>query len=157
MTVSLIVAMTQDRVIGKNNTLPWPTIKEDMQHFRKITTGHPIIMGRKTYESIGRPLPKRTNIVITQQDNLKIDGCFIVNSFIEALSVEKADEVFVIGGASIYEQALPLADKIYLTMIKKSYSGDTFFPKITESNWNKTLLNETENVEFYFLEKSATI
>jgi dihydrofolate reductase len=133
--LSIIVAMSSNRVIGVNNTLPWH-ISEDLKHFKSLTTGHTIIMGRKTYESIGRPLPNRRNIVISRNTEASYEGAEVVHSIEDAFSICKNDnEVFVIGGSNIYEQALSLVDYIYITEIKKSFSGDAFFPEINKQMW----------------------
>lgn len=133
--ISIIVAVASNGVIGDKNSLLWH-IREDMVHFRTTTSGHPVIMGRKTYDSIGRPLPKRTNVVITRDTNLVIEGCTVVHSLEEAVSMfDSAEEVFVIGGAQIYAQALPLAERIYLTVVGKEYEGDTSFPDIDYAEW----------------------
>ncbi|MEY3878898.1 MAG: Dihydrofolate reductase [Pseudomonadota bacterium] len=127
--------MSSNRVIGINNTLPWH-ISEDLKHFKSLTTGHTIIMGRKTYESIGRPLPNRRNIVISRNTEASYEGAEVVHSIEDAFSICKNDnEVFVIGGSNIYEQALSLVDYIYITEIKKSFSGDAFFPEINKQMW----------------------
>lgn len=127
--------MSSNRVIGVNNTLPWH-ISEDLKYFKSLTTGHTIIMGRKTYESIGRPLPNRRNIVISRNTEASYEGAEVVHSIEDAFSICKNDnEVFVIGGSNIYEQALSLVDYIYITEIKKSFSGDAFFPEINKQMW----------------------
>ena len=127
--------MSSNRVIGVKNTLPWH-ISEDLKHFKSLTTGHTIIMGRKTYESIGRPLPNRRNIVISRNTEASYEGAEVVHSIEDAFSICKNDnEVFVIGGSNIYEQALSLVDYIYITEIKKSFSGDAFFPEINKQMW----------------------
>ena len=132
--VSIIVAVAENGVIGDKNTLLWH-ISEDLKHFKAVTTGHPVIMGRKTYESLGRPLPNRTNVVITRQQ-VEIPGCRVVHSLGEAVALFPGDdEVFVIGGAQIYAQALPLADRFYLTRVFRAYEGDTRFPAWDESEW----------------------
>jgi dihydrofolate reductase len=133
MTISIIVAVAENQAIGYNNQLLW-RLKEDLQRFKSLTMGHHIIMGRKTYESIGKPLPGRTSVVITRDLNFKAEGCRVVHSLEEALKVEDS-EVFIIGGAEIYNQALPLADKIYLTRIHASFPGDTFFPELDLNEW----------------------
>lgn len=134
--ITIIVAVAENGVIGDKNALLWH-IREDMVRFRTITSGHPVIMGRKTYESIGRPLPKRTNVVITRSD-LQIEGCRVVHSLDEAFEMfEPSEEVFVIGGAQIYEQALPKADRILLTIVHRPYEGDTSFPTIDPSVWKE--------------------
>ena len=125
--ISLIVAVAENGVIGDRNALLWH-ISEDLRHFKAVTTGHPVVMGRKTWESLGRPLPNRTNVVITRQ-NIEIPGCTVVHSLEEAVALFPADEeVFVIGGAQIYAAALPLARKFYLTRVFRAYEGDTRFP-----------------------------
>ena len=135
--ISIIVAVAKNGVIGDKNSLLWH-LREDMIHFRTTTSGHPVVMGRKTYDSIGRPLPKRTNVVITRDTNLTIEGCTVVHSLDEAVAMfDKSEEVFIIGGAQIYKQALPIADRIYLTVIDKEYEGDTSFPEIDYSAWNE--------------------
>ena len=134
--ITIIVAVAANGVIGDKNALLWH-IREDMVRFRTITSGHPVIMGRKTYESIGRPLPKRTNVVITRSD-LQIEGCRVVHSLDEAFEMfEPSEEVFVIGGAQIYEQALSKADRILLTIVHRPYEGDTSFPTIDPSVWEE--------------------
>lgn len=135
--ISIIVAVAKNGVIGDKNTLLWH-LREDMIHFRTTTSGHPVVMGRKTFDSIGRPLPKRTNVVITRDTNLAIEGCTVVHSLEEAVAMfDKNEEVFIIGGAQIYAQALAVADRIYLTVIDKEYEGDTSFPEIDYSAWKE--------------------
>lgn len=127
--------MSSNRVIGVNNTLPWH-LSEDLKHFKSLTTGHTIIMGRKTYESIGRPLPNRRNIVISRNSNTSYEGVEVVHSLEDAFSISTNDkEVFVIGGSNIYEQALSFVDQLYITEIKKSFIGDAFFPEINKQIW----------------------
>src|SRR3989344_5036089 len=129
--ISCIAALgTTTRAIGKNNTLLW-RIKEDLGRFKSLTTGHPIIMGRKNFESIGRPLPNRTNIVITRNKEYAAEGCFVVHSFDEAVTKAKEveeKEIFIIGGGEIYTQALPITHKLYLTLVDSNETGDVFFP-----------------------------
>ena len=132
-------------VIGHDNTIPW-YIPGDLKHFKQLTMGHPVIMGRKTYDSIGKPLPGRFNIVITRNSELKIDGCATVSSLTEAVEIAKAkdnDEIFIIGGAQIYEEAMPIADQIYFTEIKTDgiVKGDALFPEIT-SEWQEVTRSE---------------
>ena len=132
--VSIIVAVALNGVIGDKNALLWH-IKEDMRFFRQKTTGHPVIMGRKTYESLGRPLPKRTNVVISRTID-KIEGCEVAHSLEEAIAMFDAkEEIFIIGGAQIYAQALPLADRLYITQLEQSYQGDTSFPAWNRAEW----------------------
>lgn len=131
---SIIVAVAQNGVIGDKNSLLWH-ISEDLKYFKSLTSGHPVLMGRKTYESIGRPLPNRTNVVISRQE-IEIPGCRVVHSFEEAIGLFPADEeLFVIGGAQIYAEALPHAGRLYLTRIFHDYEGDTRFPSWSEDEW----------------------
>jgi dihydrofolate reductase len=150
MKLSMIVAMTPNRVIGKDKDLPWPRIKEDMKFFKKQTRGHVVIMGRKTYESIGNPLPNRANFVITRNKDFKASGCFIFNDIEVALK-----EAFyfdprpiVIGGSGIYTALLPKTSKIYLTEVKQEYDGDTYFSELDPAEWDREVLNETDEVIF---------
>ena len=132
--ISIIVAVAENGVIGGDNRLLWH-ISEDLRRFRSLTTGHPVVMGRKTYESLGRPLPNRTNVVVTRQ-RIEIPGCRVVHSFDEAAALFGADEeLFVIGGAQIYAEALPRADRFYLTRVGRAYEGDTLFPRWDEEAW----------------------
>lgn len=132
--ISLIVAVAENGIIGDRNTLLWH-IAEDLRRFKALTTGHPVVMGRKTYESLGRPLPNRRNVVITHSDT-EIAGCEVVHSLDEALALFPADEeVFVIGGAQIYAAALPIADRFYLTRVHHDYEGDTRFPDWNPAEW----------------------
>jgi dihydrofolate reductase len=137
MKTSIIVAVAENNVIGEKNKLPW-YLPADLKRFKEITMGHHIIMGRKTYESIGKPLPGRTNIVITRNQNLKIKGVTVVNSLSSAFKIAKENaetEAFVIGGAEIFKEALSKANKIYMTKVKAKIKGDVFFPKINFKDW----------------------
>ena len=136
MKISLIVAMASNRIIGQDGQMPWH-LSADLKRFKQITMGHPIIMGRKTYEAIGRPLPGRTNIIISRSSAYQPEGCVLVNSVEAAIEhgCNLSDEVFVIGGAEIYKAALPLADNLYITQINKEFEGDTFFPEIDYKDW----------------------
>lgn len=146
--ISVIVAIAENGVIGDKNSLLW-NIKEDMRRFRTTTTGHPVVMGRKTFESIGRPLPKRTNVVITRGD-IEFEGCTMAHSIEEAVALfPQEEEVFIIGGAQIYEQSLSKADKLYLTIVHRSYEGDTSFPKIDMSEWRELHREEFARGEEY--------
>ena len=146
--VSIIVAIAENGIIGDKNALLW-NIKEDMRRFRTTTTGHPVIMGRKTFESIGRPLPKRTNVVITRGDNT-FEGCEVAHSLEEAVAMfPKEEEVFIIGGAQIYAQALSIADRLYLTIVHRDYEGDTAFPKFDMAEWREISRKEFERGEEY--------
>jgi dihydrofolate reductase len=132
--ITLIAACSSNLVIGKDNKLIWK-VPGDLKRFKDITTGHKIVMGRKTFESIGKALPNRTNIILSKQKNLKIDGCLIYNNVYEILSLFEKENIFVIGGGEIYKQFLPFAQKIELTYIHKYFEGDAFFPKINEIDW----------------------
>lgn len=135
--VSIIVAVAQNGTIGDKNALLWH-ISEDMRFFKRTTSGHPVIMGRKTYDSLGRPLPNRTNVVISRTAK-HIEGCQIARSLEEAIAMFPAEEeIFIIGGAQIYALALEVADRIYLTRVEHDYEGDTSFPKWDESKWQLT-------------------
>lgn len=136
--VSLVVAMDLNRVIGRDNALPW-RLPADLRHFRDLTMGKPIIMGRNTFESIGRPLPGRTNVVVTRNPDYHAADCVVVNSLDDALDrFADCPELMVIGGASIYAQALPGATRIHLTLIHHAFDGDTYFPEVTASEWMET-------------------
>jgi dihydrofolate reductase len=136
--VSFVVAQANNRVIGKSNELPW-YLPADLKHFKELTSGHMVVMGRKTYESIinrlGKPLPNRQNVVITANRDYSAPGCRLVGSVEEALKLGRKDEVFVIGGASVYKEALPFAGRIYMTKVKANIEGDTFFPKLKTVDW----------------------
>lgn len=142
MTISLIAALTRNRVIGRNNDLPWH-LPDDMKYFMQTTKGHHVIMGRKNYDSIPekfRPLPNRTNIVVTRQRNLVLPQCTVVNNMAEAISLAKhagEQELFIIGGAAIYQLGMPLANKLYLTEIDAELAGDTLFPEFNKAEWKE--------------------
>ena len=136
MKISLIAAMANNRVIGLNNKMPWH-LPADLQHFKKITMGKPIIMGRKTFESIGRPLPGRRNIIITRNQRYTQDSCEIFHTIDDALyALQTEDEVIIIGGAQLYEEFLPKADRLYLTLIELETEGDALFPEWNESEFS---------------------
>jgi len=135
MKISLIVAMASNRAIGLNNQMPWH-LSADLKRFKKITLGSPILMGRKTYESIGRPLPGRANIIISRNPSYSQPGCLVFNDIEKALeSCGDSEEVFVIGGSDFYKSMLPVADTLYLTQIHQDFPGDTFFPEIDSEQW----------------------
>ena len=135
--ISVVVAASTNNVIGADGGLPW-RLPEDLKRFKEITMGKPIVMGRATWESIGRPLPGRRNIVITRQADYEADGCDVVASIEAALQlVADADEVMIIGGGKIYEQTLPMADRIYLTRVHATVEGDTFFPELDDGEWRE--------------------
>ena len=136
--ISLIVAVSTNNVIGADGDLPW-RLSDDLKRFKAATMGKPIVMGRKTYESIGRPLPGRQNIVITRQGDFTADGCDVVQSTAEAVEVaEGADEIMVIGGSQIYAAFLPLAERIYLTRVHTEADGDLFFPPLVKEEWRES-------------------
>jgi dihydrofolate reductase len=134
--ISFIVAMDKNRVIGKNNQLPW-RLPEDLKFFKRVTMGHPIAMGRKTHESIGRVLPGRENIVITRQKEYRSEDCTVVYSVEDFVqySEKQSDEIFVIGGAEIFNETFAYADRLYITLIHEEFAGDTYFPEFDVSNW----------------------
>lgn len=145
--ISLIAAVARDGTIGAGNAIPW-RIRGEQKHFRGITTGHPIIMGRKTHESIGRPLPGRRNIVVTRNPDYRAEGCEVFSSVEAALAAcQEADEVFVIGGAELYRACLPRADRLYLTEIDADFGGDTRFPEFDRSQW-RTISRQRHRSEF---------
>lgn len=146
--ITLIAACSSNRVIGKDNQLIWK-VPGDLKRFKELTTGHPILMGRKTFDSIGRPLPNRTNIVITRDKNWKHEGCLVYNNFEDVLSLFEKQNLFVIGGGEIYKKLIGLADKIELTLIKKDFEGDAFFPEI-DSNWTVENIENHSCDEFEF-------
>ncbi|MFT7223270.1 MAG: dihydrofolate reductase [Cellvibrionaceae bacterium] len=141
--LSIIVAMANNRTIGKNNQLIWH-LPEDLKYFKRVTMGKPLVMGRKTFESIGRPLPGRLNIVITRQRDWRFSGVDVVHSLEQArklaeaqANVDKIDEIMVIGGEQVYCAALPIADRIYLTRVETEVAGDAFFPPIDRELWKE--------------------
>ena len=138
MKISLIVAMASNRVIGLNNKMPWH-LSADLKKFKKITMGSPVLMGRKTHESIGKPLPGRINIIVSRNPEYRQDGCLVFNDLKTALNktCESADEIFVIGGSDLYETMLPIADAIYLTIIDREFQGDAFFPELDLNYWSE--------------------
>lgn len=143
--ISLIVAHDLNRVIGYENEMPWH-LPSELQYFKKMTMGKPMIMGRKTFESIGRPLPGRRNIVITRNTNYSADGIEVVGSLDEALKlVQDVPEIMIIGGAQIFEQAMAIADKLYITLINYEFNGDTYFPQYEE--WQLTSSSEPINTD----------
>ena len=137
--ITIIVAMGLKNEIGANNQLLWH-LPKDLKHFKEITSGHPIIMGRKTYESIGKPLPNRTNIVVSTKKDWFEEGILIVGSLKEAIKFAKKmdEEIFIIGGGNIYEQTIDLAEKLEVTQVNAELKADIFFPKINPKIWNKT-------------------
>lgn len=149
--VNLIAALSENNALGKDNKLIFK-IPEDLKRFKEITSGHPIIMGRKTYESIGYPLPNRTNIIVTRDKSYKAEGCEVVHSLNEAIEVAKRNppvggEIFVIGGGQIYKEAIGIADKLYLTIVEGKYDADTFFPDY--SDFKKVIHSESHESAGY--------
>lgn len=133
MVISIIAAMGENRVIGRENEMPWD-IPSELQQFKERTMGHPIIMGRKTFESIGRPLPGRENIIISGQEDYAPEGCIVVDDLQAAITAcEGADEVFICGGEAVFREAMPIADRIYLTVVEEEFDGDAFFPEIPDN------------------------
>lgn len=146
MNINLIVAMTPQRVIGINNQLPWH-MSADLQYFKKTTMGKPIIMGRKTYQSIGKPLPGRKNIIITRDKNFNSLGCEIYHSLDQAFSAfSEHSEIFVIGGAELFQQTLSLAQKLYITYVYTDLAGDAYFPEWSKEEWQE-LCNEKHSAD----------
>ena len=152
--LTIIVATDQERGIGIRNTLPWH-LPEDLTHFKHTTSGHPIIMGRKTFDSIGRPLPNRRNMVITRNLEWKHDGVEVFTSITHALQALNDSQAFIIGGAEIYAQALSLADQLIITEIDHTYSCDAFFPAIEPDQWQEVSrekhFSETKNLHYAFV------
>jgi dihydrofolate reductase len=133
--ISLIVAMARNRVIGANNRIPW-RLPGEQQLFKRITMGHHIVMGRKTYESIGRLLPGRTTVIVTRQSGYQVAGAMIAHSLRDAINAAaRDDEIFVIGGAELFREALPTADRLHLTVVNAEPAGDTFMPEIDPTEW----------------------
>lgn len=154
-TISIICAIARNRAIGKNNQLLWH-IPEDFKHFKEKTLGHVIAMGQKTYESIGKPLPNRTTIVLTNDPNFKVEGVLTAGSldelFAKAREIEK-DEIFICGGGSVYAQTIGMADKLYLTVVEQDFDADTFFPEYSEfKNVVSERKSSDENFNYTFLE-----
>lgn len=142
MIISIIAAVSENNVIGKDNDLVW-RLPNDMQYFMETTKGHHVIMGRKNYQSIPhkfRPLPDRTNIIITRQTDFEAKDCFVVNSIKDALDIARRngeEEAFIIGGGEIYEQSIDQADRLYITEVKGTFDGDTFFPEFDRDQWKE--------------------
>ena len=154
--ITIIAAVSENNVLGKNNKLIWH-IPDDLKRFKKLTLGHSVIMGRKTFESIAKPLPQRKNIILTRNKNYKAKGALIAHNVKEALNFcENDNQPFIIGGGEIYKLFMGISNKIELTRIHKSYDGDAFFPEILEEKWKlvnskKNNLNETKIINFSYL------
>lgn len=133
--ISMIVATGKDRVIGQDNQMPWH-LPADLAYFKKVTGGHTIVMGRKTFESIGRSLPNRRNIVLTTSSSFEAEGCEVVHSIADILAIgESETELFIIGGSKLYEEMMPYADRLYITHIHHAFEGDRYFPDYNENEW----------------------
>ena len=167
MRLSLIVAVAKNRVIGNNNEMPWH-LPADFTYFKKITTGHPVIMGRKTFESIGRPLPGRRNIVVSRNPAFRADGVEVVATLQQAIDAcnnqHECTEAFVIGGATLYAEALPHVDRVYLTEVDAAPDGDTLFPALDKNQWREISRERREAdeknihaMEFVLLERITVI
>ncbi len=139
MRLCIIAAMSANRVIGRNGKLPW-RLPADLARFKSLTTGHCLLMGRKTFESIGRPLPGRTTVVISRRRDYAPGGVLVAHSLEDALRMATGEEVFIAGGAQIYRQSLGRADRLYLTVLDREFEGDAYFPEYDESDWR--LLSE---------------
>lgn len=159
MKLECIVAMSENRVIGKGNQLPWH-ISDDLKYFKKVTMGKAILMGRKTHESIGRPLPGRTNVVLTSDPAYVAPGCVVVNSIDEALQVGEAlESLVVMGGQTIYEQFIDKVEVLYITLVHTEIEGDAFFPDIDFSSWSEQVVasgEPNEKNDFGFTFKTYT-
>ena len=153
--ITVIAAVSENLVIGYNNALPWH-ISEDLKNFKKITTNHSVVMGRKTFESIGKPLKERRNIVISRDKALKISGVEVVNSLDDAICLTKDEnEIFIIGGEQIYKMAMPIATNMHITKVHSNIKGDAFFPAFDKNEWNILTQKDSETIEglkFSFIE-----
>ena len=156
--LSIIVAKAKNNIIGKDNKIIWH-LPEDLKHFKNLTTGHVIIMGRKTFESLGKPLPNRKHIIFSQNPDFKVndENVEVIHSLLQIQDlIEGKEEVFVIGGAMIYNFLMPYVNKMYVTEIEKDFEGDAFFPSIDETVWKETsrekgLKDENNNLDYYFV------
>jgi len=154
--ITIIAAVASNNALGKDNQLIWH-LPADLKRFKKVTLGHHIIMGRKTFESLGKPLPKRTTIIITRNKDYKQEGCIVVNSLQQAIEAAKADEnPYILGGAEIYKQAIKIADKLDLTLVDQSFEADVFFPEIDFTIWREATredfkADENNNYNFSFI------
>ena len=150
--IVLVAAVADNGVIGRDGDIPWH-LPEDLRHFREVTTGHTVVMGRVTFESIGRPLPKRTNIVITRDPAWSAEGVVVVRCLEEALSSAGGEQVMVMGGAQVYEAAMPLADVQILTEVHQSPAGDTSYPEFDREQWRETRREPHDGYDFVWLER----
>lgn len=156
MLISLIVAMSKNRVIGADGQLPWQ-LPGDLRRFQQLTMGQTLLMGRKTYQSIGRPLPERRTIILSRTPDYQAVGCTVVAGLEDGIAAASSAELFICGGEEIYRQALPLAEKIYLTELQRDIAGDTFFPQLPAGRYqtvhNETLLDAGEPCRFSILQR----
>lgn len=152
----LVCAMAKNRVIGSNNTIPWD-LPEDRKHFVQVTRGHAIIMGRATWDSLGRPLPNRRNIVVSRQANLSLEGAELANSLERAIELARQTdpEPRLIGGGQLYEQSLPIATRIYLTVLNDEVQGDSWFPELNPAEWHCTEERQTERATYKTLDRRS--
>lgn len=155
--LAILAAVASNHTIGLNNTLPWH-LPADLKHFKALTFGQIIVMGRRTYESIGKPLPGRTNVVLTRQQDLNLPGVSLAPSIAEVLNryADSDKTIFIIGGATLYQQALPLCQCLYLTEIQQDFPGDTFFPEFNRNDWQEVSrevhhASNASEVEFHFV------
>jgi len=159
MIKAIIAAVAANRIIGKNNDLVW-RLPADLRHFKNTTTGHYIIMGRKSFESIGKPLPNRTTIIVTRNADYRQEGAFVVNSLeaaLEKAEKDKQGKVFILGGGQIYQKAISISDYMYITEVHESFEGDTLFPEIDPSMWNEVyredfIADEKNKYDYSFVE-----
>lgn len=167
--LSILVAMAKNRVIGRNNRLPWH-LPADLKHFKFLTMGQTIVMGRKTYESIGKPLPGRANVIITRQADYEVPGAMVVHSLEDALLICEEtstghSEHFIIGGEKLYRQAIKICQRMYITEIQRDFDGDVFFPEFDRDEWDETqrdkhIAESEDNLEYHFVvleRKSSTV
>lgn len=147
MTVILIAAVGANGVIGRDNDLPW-RIREDLQHFKALTLGHTLVMGRKTYDSIGRPLPGRRTVVVTRQPDWSVDGVEVAHDLDDALKLAASNDLYVAGGGEIYRQAFPHADRLELTEVDQSPDGDVTFPAFDRTDWRETARTQHDGFAF---------
>lgn len=152
--ISMIVAVGKNGVIGKDNKLPWK-LPADLAYFKKVTWGSTVIMGRKTFESIGKPLPGRDNVILTRDPDYRQEGCRVVHSASGAVQLAEGKEAFIIGGAAVYTEFIPYAEKLYITYIDQEFDGDAFFPRIPEDTWvlvaeEKGIRDEKNSYDYFF-------
>ncbi|MHC2993313.1 dihydrofolate reductase [Pontibacter sp. HJ8] len=147
--IAIVVAIADNHVIGKDNQLIWH-LPADLRHFKQKTMGHPMIMGRKTFDSIGKPLPGRTTIIVTRQQNFEAAGCLVAHTVQEAIDMGReldTEQVSIVGGAEIYKQAMPFVDTLYLTRVHHTFEGDTYFPELPEKEWQQISAEHHESDE----------